>query len=117
MPHLHLETTADLPENVDVPDILEILVARLATLESVDPRSIKAYHTLRNTWRVGEGAREGFAHLTLQILSGRPLEVRLKMADAIFETLREGFAASLEAEEVTLSLDVREMDRDTYRKV
>ena len=114
MPHIHLETTADLPENADVPDILEALAATLSAQESVKPATVKAYHTLRSVWAVGEGAPEGFAHLTLGLLSGRSPELRRTISEAAMATLRERFAASLEAKEVALTLEVREMDASTY---
>jgi 5-carboxymethyl-2-hydroxymuconate isomerase len=114
VPHIHLETTADLPENADVPDILEALVATISGQETVTPASIKAYHTLRSNWAMGEGAPAGFAHCTLMVLTGRPVELRRKMAEAAMATLREHFKMSLEASEVSLTLEVREMEAATY---
>lgn len=116
MPHIHLETTADLPENADIPDILEALVAVMATQESVSPTSLKAYHTLRSTWHMGEGAPAGFAHCTLMVLTGRSPELRRTMAEAAMGVLKEHFSASLEASEVSLTLEVREMEAGTYLK-
>ena len=114
MPHIHLETTADLPENADVPDILEALVASLSTQESVSPASVKAYHTLRSNWAMGAGAPAGFAHCTLMVLTGRSPELRRRMAEAAMSTLQEHFKMSLEAQEVSLTLELREMDVATY---
>ncbi len=114
MPHIHLETTADLPENADIPDILEALVAALATMETVSPASLKAYHTLRSTWVMGEGAPAGFAHCTLMILTGRSPELQRRMAEEAMSILKRFFAASLEANEVALSLELREMQAATY---
>lgn len=116
MPHLHLETTADLPENVDVPDILEALVVALSAHDSIKSESVKAYHTLYNTWHMGEGAPPGFAHLTVKILTGRSIEIRKEIADRMLETLRHHFAMSLEANEVNLTVDIHEMLSETYRK-
>lgn len=114
VPHIHLETTADLPENADVPDILVALVETLAAQETVAPASIKAYHSLRSNWAMGAGAPEGMAHCTVSILTGRPAELRRKIAEAAMETLKAHFAASLEAREVSLTLELREMERETY---
>ncbi len=116
MPHIHLETTADLHENADVPDILEALVLKLSTFETVSSPSIKAYHTLRSFWVMGEGAAPGFAHCTLAVLSGRPLELRKAMADGLWAELRERFVYSLENQEVALTIEVREMEKETYLK-
>lgn len=115
MPHIHLETTADLHENADVPDILEALVAELAKFDTVNPAKVKAYHTLRSVWVVGEGHPAGFAHCTVYILSGRPVEWRRQVGARLFEVLKEHLPLSREADEVGVTLEVREMDRETYQ--
>jgi 5-carboxymethyl-2-hydroxymuconate isomerase len=116
MPHILLETTADLPENANVPDILDALVRRLSTFETVQPASIKAYHSLRPNWSMGTGAPPGFAHCTVAIMTGRPPELRRRIADGMYEELRSHFGMSLDAKEVSLTLELREMDAETYRK-
>ena len=116
MPRIHLETTADLPENADLPDILQSLVATVSAQEGVASETVKAYHSLRSNWCMGEGAPEGMAHCTLSLLSGRPVDLRRAIAEATMATLREGFATSLAAKEVALSLELREMDAATYLK-
>ncbi len=116
MPHIILETTADLPENANVPDILDALVARLSSLESVDSKAVKAYHNLRSVWAMGDGAPPGFAHCTVAVMSGRSEELRSKISDEMYAVLREHFAQSLELQEVGLTLELREMNKATYRK-
>lgn len=116
MPHILLETTADLPENAQVPDILDALVGKLSSLESISPASVKAYHTLRSVWSTGEGHPAGFAHCAVSILAGRPEELRKRIASEIYGVLREQFAQSLAAGEVGLTLELREMDAATYQK-
>jgi 5-carboxymethyl-2-hydroxymuconate isomerase len=116
MPHIHLETTADLPENAHIPDILEALLSRLAGFETISSPSLKAYHTLRSVWCMGEGAPPGIAHCTVSILEGRPLELRKSISDAMYEVMRTSFRESLDADEVSLTLELRQMDPQTYRK-
>jgi 5-carboxymethyl-2-hydroxymuconate isomerase len=116
MPHIILETTADLPENGQIPDILEGLVTRLSTMETVQSASVKAYHHLRSNWVMGAGAPPGFAHCTVAILTGRPLELRQRIAQEMYEELRSHFTMSLENEEVSITLELREMEKETYHK-
>lgn len=116
MPHLYLTTSADLVENVDVPDILEALVAEFSQIESVKPEAIKAYHSLQNTWVMGKGAPPGFAHLEVKLLTGRSPELLQQIADRLYGELRSRFASSLQSSEVSLTLEVTEMHSSTYRK-
>jgi 5-carboxymethyl-2-hydroxymuconate isomerase len=116
MPHIILETTSDLPENANVPDILEALVAKLSSLETIDPKSVKAYHTLRMVWSMGDGAPPGFAHCVVAIITGRDESLRKKIADEMYAVLKAQFTQSLEHGEVGITLELREMDKETYRK-
>jgi 5-carboxymethyl-2-hydroxymuconate isomerase len=115
MPHIILETTSDLPENADVPDILEALTQKLATFDTVASEKIKARHYLCSVWMMGEGAPAGFAHCSVAILAGRPLELRKRIAEGMVATMRERFRQSLDAREVAVTLEVREMERETYQ--
>lgn len=116
MPHIILETTADLTENAVVPDILDGLVVKLSSFDSIDPKSIKAYHRLRSVWSVGAGAPAGFAHCSVWVLTGRPLELRKKISNGMYEELKAQFHESLAANEASVTLELREMDSETYHK-
>lgn len=116
MPHIHLFTSANLVENVDIPDILRSLVDELSRQDTVEPSAVKAYHSLFHTWAMGEGAQPGFAHCSVSILEGRPEDLRRRIADAMFACLNEVFRASQNAKEANLTLELREMDKATYRK-
>lgn len=116
MPHIHLETTADLEENAKLPDILEALTLALSSQETVPSKAVKAYHTLRSVWVMGEGAPAGFAHCEVGILQGRALELRQNMATSMMAVMQEQFAESIAAGEVYVTLELREMDKDTYQK-
>jgi 5-carboxymethyl-2-hydroxymuconate isomerase len=116
VPHIHLETSADLIENDRIPDLLHALVDELSKHETIASASIKAYHTLRGTWVMGGGAPQGFAHCTCSVLSGRPLELRQRISAAMYETMKRIFAESVSQGEAGLTFDLREMDKETYMK-
>lgn len=117
MPHIVLETTADLFENANIPDILEALVVRLSGFDTIDPKAIKAYHTLRSNWQMGAGAPPGFAHCAVGMVAGRPTSLRQEIARGMYAELRSQFQFSLEAGEVSLTLELREFDPETYQKM
>ena len=116
MPHIHLLTSANLVENVDIPDILRDLVAELSRHETIDSKAIKSYHSLFHTWSMGDGAPAGFALCMLGLLTGRSEALRETIADGFQARLRQCFKASLEAGEVSVTFELREMDAETYRK-
>src|SRR5690349_7037244 len=108
MPHIHLMTSADLVENVDIPDILRALADELAAQESIDSKAIKAYHSLLHTWAMGEGAPAGFAHCQVGILEGRAEELRIQITDAMYAKLKASFEQSMREGEVSLTLELRQ---------
>ena len=116
MPHSHLETTSDLEENAKLPDILEALTLTLAAFDSIPSKAVKSYHTLRSVWHMGEGAPAGFAHCEVALLNNRPLELRQAIATSMMAVMREQFTESIEAGAVYITLELREMDKDTYQK-
>ncbi len=116
MPHIHLETTSDLEENAKLPDILEALTIELSRHETIASKAVKSYHTLRSVWVMGEGAPAGFAHCEVAILEGRPHDLKLSIATSMMAVLREQFAESVAAGAVSLTLELREMEKDTYQK-
>ncbi len=116
MPHIHLRTSANLTENMDIPDILVALAGELCQHDSIDPASVKAYHTLHTNWVTDERAPEGFTHVTLSLVSGRDPELLKKIGDEMFKVLKRLFSESLEAGEAKVTLETREMPRETYWK-
>ncbi len=116
MPHLQLEVTSNLVESEDLKPVLDELARLMGEMESVDPEAVKAYANVRRHWSMGEGATPGFVHLTICVLSGRSLDLRSRMADRLYGSLKNHFSRSLDASLASLTLEVREMDRATYRK-
>lgn len=116
MPHIRLDTTPDIQENADLPEILQDLVAELARHDTIQPASIKAYHTLRAVWAMGTAAPEGFIHCEVAILAGRSLALRKAIASGMESVLRRHFSATIESGAAGLTIEIREMDRETYVK-
>ena len=116
MPHIHLETTSDVVENQDLVDILQHLVDKLAEFDTVSPASIKAYHSLRSTWIIGEGGPAGFVHCEVAILTGRSPDLKEAIADGMYAELVSCFSRSAESKEAGITLELREMEKETYRK-
>lgn len=115
MPLIQLSTTSDLAENADIPDILQSLTEALCEFETISPKTVKAYHFLLANWVVGEGSEPGFANVQVMVLEGRPAELRDQIATKLYSIMEERFQASLKEGLVNLTLEVREMDRPTYR--
>lgn len=111
MPHLQL-SLAGSASTFGIREILEELVAAFSQVETVDPGSLKAYVTELPLAVFGEGHPDGMVHCTARVLSGRPLELRQRMGQVLAEVLRKHYGD----DPVKITVEIREMDRDTYVK-
>lgn len=116
MPHIHLQTTSNLTENERVADVLSKLVSTLAGFETIDCKAIKAYHTSRAVWCMGDGARPGFIHCEVGLLSGRSLGLRQSISLGIESVLLSAYDSSVTAGLAKVTVEIREMDIETYRR-
>jgi 5-carboxymethyl-2-hydroxymuconate isomerase len=116
MPHIHLEATPNAIANTDVILVLRQLTGKLSSFESIDPASVKSYYTERPTYLMGDGAQKGFVHCTVAIVSGRPPELKDSIARGMMEVLEHWFGRKKELRQASITLELREMDRETYQK-
>jgi 5-carboxymethyl-2-hydroxymuconate isomerase len=112
MPHIELKASPNLEISVDIDGLLKRLVVTLSQIETITPSAIKAYHTPVTTHTMGEEAPEEFIHCTVSILSGRPVELRQKMAKQMHEVMKRAPGVG----NASISLELREMDSLTYIK-
>ncbi len=113
MPHIHLQTTSNLGE---IGDALFRLVEVLSGFETIDPKAVKAYHTLREVWVMGAGACPGFIHCEVGLLTGRSLALRQSIGVAFERALQSVFSESIGSGLAKITVEIREMDIDTYRR-
>lgn len=91
------------------------MARKLAEFESVHSASVKAYLTVFDRFAMGEGAGPGFVHCTVSILTGRPPDLQRAISQGMFEELRGRFPES-DRRGFSFTLELREMERDTYQK-
>ncbi|WP_375753624.1 5-carboxymethyl-2-hydroxymuconate Delta-isomerase [Vibrio sp. HN007] len=86
MPHLIVEYSANIEDELDLPELLKTLNETAVStgvfpLGGIRSRAIRCEH-----FRVAEGDPENaFIHLTTKVGSGRPEEVLKQAGDSIFE--------------------------------
>jgi 5-carboxymethyl-2-hydroxymuconate isomerase len=117
VPHVVLEYSDNLPDRPDLRRILleihDVLVATGAfAREAIKSRAIR-----HDTYAVADGASErGFVALEIRILEGRSDEVKVAAAEGALAVLERAFAQSLARLPVGLSVEIRDMDRASYRR-
>lgn len=110
MPHLIVESSPGLIDNKIV--FLGALVERFSAFDTITPSDVKARFHEAQDFVIGAGGKSSFLHLSMNIMEGRELDLKKDMADALFAILKSHVAD----QDVNVTLELREMDRATYRK-
>ena len=116
MPHLTLEHSRNLPAAVDVYAVLRRLHEAVCASGLFRPADVKSRAVAHGAFHVGETPDAAFVHVEVAILSGRDAEVRKALGERLLAVLREELAVPLADVPRALTVEVREMDRDTYAK-
>ena len=112
MPHIIVEYSPQLEDEIDVPHMLhdmhQSLGERLGGVERIKTRAVKIDHNV-----VGEQGIEGrMIHITLLLLEGRDVETKKAYSEPLCDIAKKctnSFSSSC-----AVTLEVRDMDKDTY---
>ncbi|MEQ1821377.1 MAG: hypothetical protein ABL949_02590 [Fimbriimonadaceae bacterium] len=116
MPHIQIRATRNIIPSLDVRALLANLVLELSACESIEPAAIKCLLVPIDEWVMGEGAPEGFVHCEVSLLSGRSTELRKQVSMRMFEVLGTRLADQVSNRTVGVTVEIREMDKETYLK-
>ena len=119
MPQLTLEYTQNIGDSErKVEEILGELHQTLSDNGGIDLGAFKSRARRLDTFRIGDGdARGAFVHLEVALFGGRSLEVRQTLGDCCLAVLRKHFADALPAHKLQITVEMREIDREAYRKI
>jgi 5-carboxymethyl-2-hydroxymuconate isomerase len=113
MPNLILEYTNSVDERVNVQGLLEdlhqvALESGLFRADDIKSRALRCHH-----WLIGErGDSDDFIHITFELLAGRTPEQKQALGQQLMQVLREQTA-----EVKSLSLNIRDMDKNCFQKI
>ncbi len=118
MPHVTLEYSNNLTSAVDFNGLFERIHTALTGYERIKIGDIKSRAVGYDLFRVGEGSPDAvFIHLSVDILSGRPVEERKKMSQQLMALLHEAFVDIYNSQPCDLTVNIRELDRESYGKM
>lgn len=117
MPHLTLEYSTNLADEASIGDLCEKLAhalaaqrdgeARVFPLGGIRVRALRCDH-----YCIADGRPDAaFLHANLKIGAGRSAAVRQAAGDALFDIVKEHFAAAFAARGIALSLEVGDSAR------
>ena len=116
MPHLKVALSSTAARPGRLKPLLSELAAVLGSAESIDPATVKAYVSIHENFAMNPEGPPAFAHLEIALLKGRSLELRQSIAQTLRTILATEFSEKVANEEISITVEVREMDPDTYLK-
>jgi 5-carboxymethyl-2-hydroxymuconate isomerase len=117
MPHLVLQYSANIDPPPEVQELFGELHRTISELTGVDVAKFKSRAIGCDNFLVGDGSpANGFAHLDVRLLGGRPIELKRQVADAALAILQTHFARAARALDLQITVDLLDVEADTYRK-
>jgi 5-carboxymethyl-2-hydroxymuconate isomerase len=111
MPHFILEYSRNLEPELDVKALFRSLRAAALDTGIFPPGGIRFRAYPCETYLVADGKTENaFAHLTLKLGHGRPMELRRSVGEKIFTALTEHLNPIYESRPIAISFEMRELD-------
>ncbi len=112
MPHLIVEYSGTIANHVKKANLLAHAHGAMLASGVFNAADVKSRAYVADDFLVGnDGTAKSFVHARVYLLEGRTPEQKAAVVDGIFAVLREHAAYASQ-----LSVDIRDMGRDTYRK-
>lgn len=111
MPHFYAECTDNIRDEADLPGLFAKVNQTLADTGVFPIGGIRSRAIWLDTWQMADGKHDyAFVHMTLKIGSGRSLESRKQVGEALFDLIKEHFAGLMKTRYLALSFTMEELD-------
>jgi 5-carboxymethyl-2-hydroxymuconate isomerase len=117
VPHCLLEHSANLLDAPDWTGLLREVNRTLADTGLFTAADIKSRVIRHETFVIGDGAPDqAFVTLNLQILGGRPDEVKAGLSEALLAVLKPAFPLTAGKMRLSLTVQISDLHRPSYRR-
>jgi 5-carboxymethyl-2-hydroxymuconate isomerase len=117
MPHCILEASDNLLDQPDWPALLRTINGTLAATGLFKAADIKSRLVRHGVFAIGDGAPDqAFATLTVQILDGRPDEVKAMLTEVLLPLLAAALPRTLAGMRCSLTVQITDIHRASYRR-
>lgn len=116
MPHIKVDLSENIADRDMLQPLLQRLAQRLGEFEDVESGAVKAYLSIRDAYAANDDGKPSFGHVEVALLPGRSTWIRSKIAAAMHEIMADVFSEPWSNGTMALTVEVREMDFDTYKK-
>ena len=113
MPHAVIHYSNNMSDTIKTNKVVSAIHQMMIDCGLFDAENIKTRAYATNNYLVGTKGNEGsFAHLTVSILAGRTTEQRKTLSESLLSALKNALPMAN-----SLTVEIREMDKETYQKI
>jgi 5-carboxymethyl-2-hydroxymuconate isomerase len=117
MPHIILEYSENIKENIDFKKLFRKVHSVLSTRGEVKIDNCKSRSICRTSFYIGDGSvKHAFLHLSIQWLEGRSVELKTEIGEKLLELLKSNYSKSLKELELQITVHINDMQRVNYFK-
>ena len=112
MPHIVVEYSANLEEDVDVAALLRVVHDALLATEAFPPEAIRTRAARRDMYRVADGnPRNAFLAIVGRIAPGRLPELRHSLGKTVFEAVRAHLSEVSARRPLSITFELHEIEQ------
>ena len=115
MPHCILELSNNVIDKPDFQALFKRMHESLASSGEVNLEQIKGRVRISDSFYIGGGLNnKSYIYLQLALMTGRTLELRQSFGAKLLEFIEQAFPFSKKDPNCSITVEVREMDRQTH---
>ena len=117
MPHLTLEHTANIKQDIDTVTIFYGLHQILSTTGGINIENCKSRTVRLDNYYIGRAVKSNaFVHLDISFMEGKPAELQQAIGEQCLSLLMEYFGPSLSKHKLQITVAINEIQKSAYFK-
>ena len=118
MPHLTLETSANIDQEIQTEELFSELHELLASVADLDIKNCKSRLVHLDKTYIGRGEpQNAFIHLEIRLLAGRSPELKGRIGRECLKFLESYFSSSAADHALQITVEIVDLERHAYFKV
>jgi len=111
MPHLTIEYSENLAENIEISKLVRVMHDSAASIEALPLGGLRTRASRREFYLIADGdSSNTFVNVVLRIAPGRSDEVKKQAGEKLFSALKDFFDLFFQSSPIALSLEIQELD-------
>ena len=113
MPHLTIEYSKNVEDNINVTDLVKVMHETSADIEALPLGGLRTRAVSRQDYLIADGdSSNTFVNVALRIAPGRSAEIKKDAGERLFYALNNFFEPIWSSFPIALSFEIQELDAD-----